>query len=52
LDLVAGSGPDLGERRRDPHEEMASVYGERISDERLRAVSDTVQKRLFGGGEE
>jgi hypothetical protein len=28
---------------------MASVYRERISEERLRAVTDHVRKWLFGG---
>ena len=30
-------------------DDMASVYRERISDERLKAVSDHVRKWLFGG---
>lgn len=30
-------------------ESMAAVYRERISDERLRAVSDYVHEWLFGG---
>jgi hypothetical protein len=31
-------------------DDMASVYRERISDERLRAVSDHVRKWVFGEG--
>jgi hypothetical protein len=30
---------------------MASVYRERISDERLKAVSDHVRKWVFGAAE-
>lgn len=38
----------LGDRALHVRDDMASVYRERISEERLRAVTEHVRKWLFG----